>query len=299
MKYIIYVFLGACSYGVLSSIVKIAYSHGYTLGEVVGTQMLWGALITWAIYALIRRRASTGTAGEGTGSARVKASFKENMLLFGVGSFTVLTGLLYYGSLQYIPASLAIILLFQFTWIGVLLEAVTHRKWPSKIQLITLLFIFVGTGLAAGITKNGIASVPVWGLILGLLSAFSYSFFIFFSGKTAPRLNPIYRSAWMSTGGVVLVFVIFPPVYLFNGTLEMSLVWFGLLLGLFGAVIPTLFFTIGIPKIGVGLASILGSAELPVAIICSTLLLHEHVLLPQWIGVMLIILCVTLPRLKS
>jgi drug/metabolite transporter (DMT)-like permease len=299
MKYILYVFLGACSYGVLSSIVKIAYSHGYTLGEVVGTQMLWGTLITWAIYALMQKRASTKKTDVVASSAHVKASTKEKLLLFGVGSFTVSTGLLYYGSLQYIPASLAIILLFQFTWIGVLLEAVTNRKWPSKIQLITLLFIFVGTGLAAGITKNGIASVPFWGLILGLLSAVSYSFFIFFSGKTAPRLNPIYRSAWMSTGGVFLVFVIFPPAYLFNGTLEMSLLWFGLLLGLFGAVIPTLFFTIGIPKIGVGLASILGSAELPVAIICSTLLLHEHILLSQWIGVGLILLCVTVPRLKA
>jgi drug/metabolite transporter (DMT)-like permease len=294
MKYILYVFLGACSYGVLSTIVKIAYGYGYSLGEVVGIQMLWGTLITWMISLLIKKKSSVPKQK----IPPIHASLKDKLLLLLVGTFIVTTGLLYYGCLQSIPASLAIILLFQFTWMGVFLEAITQRKWPNRLQLISLLFIFMGTGLAAGITTKGINSAPVGGIVLGLLSAVSYTIFIFFSGKTAPRLDPIYRSAWMSTGGLLLVFLIFPPFYLFNGTLEFTLLLLGLLLGLFGAVIPTLCFTIGIPKIGTGFASILGSAELPVAMICSTLLLHEQVLILQWVGVFMILLCVTLPRLK-
>jgi drug/metabolite transporter (DMT)-like permease len=302
MKYVIYVFLGACSYGVLSSIVKIAYTHGYSLGEVVGTQMLWGTLITWTISVIMQKRTAAKLQKEVVNTEVFfpkRASLKEKLLLLAVGTFIVMTGLLYYGSLQHIPASLAIILLFQFTWIGVLLEALTKRKWPSRLQSITLLLIFIGTGLAAGITRSGIASAPLWGIVLGLLSAISYTLFIFFSGKTVPRLDPIYRSAWMSTGGLLLVFIIFPPVYFFNGTLEITLLFFGLLLGLFGAVIPTLCFTIGIPRIGTGFASILGSAELPVAMICSTLLLHEHVGFLQWVGVVLILLSISLPRLRE
>jgi drug/metabolite transporter (DMT)-like permease len=300
LKYMIYVFLGACSYGVLSSIVKIAYTYGYTLGEVVGTQMLWGTLITWTISIIMQRRSFVKQQQEAvtTPVNLVKrASLTEKLLLVAVGTFMVMTGLLYYGSLQHIPASLAIILLFQFTWIGVLIEALARRRWPSKLQSITLVLLFIGTGLAAGITRSGIASAPLWGIMLGLLSAISYTFFIFFSGKTVPRLDPIYRSAWMSTGGLLFVFILFPPSYLFNGSLEFTLLGFGLLLGLFGAVIPTILFTIGIPKIGTGLASILGSAELPVAMIWSTLLLHEHLGLLQWIGVVIILLCISLPNL--
>lgn len=294
MKYVIYVFLGACSYGVLSSIVKLAYTHDYSLGEVVGTQMLWGTLITWLISTIMKRKHTRKAA-----AIKIqKATLKEKLLLLAVGTFMVMTGLLYYGSLQHIPASLAVILMFQFIWIGVLLEAITKRQWPSKLQLITLLLVFIGTGLAAGLSKNGLASAPLSGIILGLLSAVSYTLFIFFSGKTVPRLDPIYRSAWMSTGGLLLVFILFPPLYLLDGSLEITLLLFGLLLGLFGAVIPTLCFTIGIPKIGSGFASILGSAELPVAMICSTLLLHEQVFLLQWLGVGLILLCVSLPNLK-
>jgi drug/metabolite transporter (DMT)-like permease len=301
MRHVIYVFLGACSYGVLSTIVKLAYNQGYSLGEVVGTQMLWGTLITWIFSAMMQRKAKAKLQAENRNKQiilPIKATLKEKFQLSAVGSFTVITGLLYYGSLQHINASLAIILLFQFTWIGVLLEAISKRQWPSKLQLTTLLVLFIGTGLAAGISKNGIASAPLIGVVLGLLSAVSYTLFIFFSGKTVPRLDPIYRSAWMSTGGLLFVFILFPPLYLFNGTLEITLLFFGLLLGLFGAVIPTICFTIGIPKIGTGFASILGSAELPVAMICSTLLLHEHVLLLQWVGVVLILISISLPRLK-
>jgi hypothetical protein len=32
------VFIGAASFGLLSTIVKLAYAEGYTLGEITGTQ---------------------------------------------------------------------------------------------------------------------------------------------------------------------------------------------------------------------------------------------------------------------
>ena len=43
------VFLGACSFGVLSSIVKTAYKAGYTLGQVTGVQNLFGMLMLWIL----------------------------------------------------------------------------------------------------------------------------------------------------------------------------------------------------------------------------------------------------------
>src|SRR2546428_5974619 len=100
MKYILYVFLGACSYGVLSTIVKISYAHGYSLGEVVGTQMLWGTLITWMIAMIVRKRALTqkpAKVHEKGVTLRIQASPREKLQLLVVGAFTVVTGLLYYG----------------------------------------------------------------------------------------------------------------------------------------------------------------------------------------------------------
>ena len=43
----ILVFLGACSFGVLSTIVKTAYGEGFVVGEITGSQTFFGFLFLW------------------------------------------------------------------------------------------------------------------------------------------------------------------------------------------------------------------------------------------------------------
>ncbi|MNW65137.1 EamA-like transporter family protein [compost metagenome] len=69
------------------------------------------------------------------------------------------------------------------------------------------------------------------------------------------------------------------------------------MLGLFGAFIPPVLFAIGVPHIGGGMAGILGAAELPVAVLLSSFVLHEQVSGLQWTGVVLVLLGVMLPEL--
>ncbi|WP_083606630.1 MULTISPECIES: EamA family transporter [Paenibacillus] len=302
LKYLLSVLIGAMSYGILSTIVVLAYGEGYQLGEVVGTQLLTGCILAWllALYTKVRqarKQRSQGIRPAAAQQASPALTWKQRLLLMMAGAPTVVTGLVYYQSLRYIPASLAIILLFQFTWISVLIQAVSKRQRPDKVTLLTLLLLFGGTLLAAGIIDQGAAHFNALGLTLGLLSAVSYSMFIIFSGKAVPSAHPAYRSAWMVTGGLLLLFVIFPPYFLFNGLLWGQLLLFGFLLGLFGAFIPPVLFAIGVPHIGGGMAGILGAAELPVAVLLSSFVLHEQVSGLQWTGVVLVLLGVVLPEL--
>ncbi|WP_379152961.1 EamA family transporter [Paenibacillus sp. sgz5001063] len=301
LKYLLSVLLGAMSYGILSTIVVLAYGEGYQLGEVVGTQLLTGCILAWllALYTKVRQTRKQRRQGITPAAARQESpalTWKQRLLLMMAGAPTVVTGLVYYQSLRYIPASLAIILLFQFTWISVLIQAVSKRQRPDKVTLLTLLLLFGGTLLAAGIMDQGAAHFNTLGLTLGLLSAVSYSMFIIFSGKAVPSAHPAYRSAWMVTGGLLLLFIIFPPYFLFNGLLWGQLLLFGFLLGLFGAFIPPVLFAIGVPHIGGGMAGILGAAELPVAVLLSSFVLHEQVSGLQWTGVVLVLLGVVLPE---
>ncbi|WP_150268784.1 EamA family transporter [Paenibacillus tepidiphilus] len=302
MKYLISVLVGAMSYGILSTIVVLAYGEGYQLGEVVGTQLLTGCILAWllALYTKWKASRKEQNAVKQTAApklAPVRLTWKQRLLLMLAGAPTVVTGLLYYQSLRYIPASLAIILLFQFTWISVLIQAVSKRQRPDKITVLTLLLLFGGTLLAAGILNQETAGFDLLGLSLGLLSAVSYSLFIIFSGKAVPAAHPAYRSAWMVTGGLLLLCILFPPYFLFNGLLWGQLLLYGFLLGLFGAFIPPLLFAIGVPHIGGAMAGILGAAELPVAVLLSSFVLHEQVSGLQWAGVVLVLLGVALPEL--
>lgn len=312
MKYLLSVLIGASSYGVLSTIVVLAYGQGYQLGEVVGTQLLTGCILAWllAMYTAWKERRNkgrqSGTAEDpAAGSAKSGASanrspkltWKHRLLLMLAGTPTAITGLLYYHSLRYIPASLAIVLLFQFTWISVLVQAVSKRQRPNGIMLLTLVLLLGGTLFAAGLMEQKAANFPMIGIALGLLSAVSYTLFILFSGKAIPSVHPAYRSAWMITGGLVLVFILFPPYFLFNGLLWSQLLLFGFLLGLFGAFIPPVLFAVGVPHIGEGMAGILGAAELPVAVLLSSFVLREHVTMLQWGGVIIVLFGVMLPEL--
>ncbi|MDI4649709.1 EamA family transporter [Cohnella hashimotonis] len=304
MKYYVAVLAGAMSYGILSTIVVLAYGRGYQLGEVVGSQLLIGVILSWllVIYTKFKQSRKKRPAGQVQDAARLpsgslRLKWKQRVILMVAGTPTVITGLVYYQSLRYIPASLAIILLFQFTWISVLIQALMRRQRPNKVTLFTLLVLFGGTLIAAGFLEQGLGKINVWGIALGLMSAVSYSLFVLFSGKVVPEAHPVYRSAWMVTGGFVLLCILFPPAFLFNGLLWSPLLVIGLLLGFFGAFIPPVLFVYGVPHIGGGMAGIMGAVELPVAVLMSATVLREHVSGWQWIGVAVVLVGVALPEL--
>ncbi|WP_027084675.1 EamA family transporter [Cohnella panacarvi] len=300
MKYSVSVLLGAISYGILSTIVVKAYDHGYSLGEVVGSQLLTGCLLAWALVGALRlmkrRRSNRHVRGETAVPAETRGlTWKQRVTLLLAGMPTAITGLLYYESLRTISNSLAILLLFQFTWMGVVIQAIHTRKRPSGTTLLTLAVLFGGTLLAAGITE-GAGHLNGKGVVYGLLSAASYTIFIIVSGKAVPHAKATTRSAWMITGGLLLVFVLFPPHFLTDGTIVGPLLLFGALLGFFGAFLPPLLFTYGVPHIGGGMAGILGAAELPVAVSLSAIVLGEDVSAIRWLGIALVLAGVAIPE---
>ncbi|MBA2939848.1 EamA family transporter [Paenibacillus sp. CGMCC 1.16610] len=294
MKYIFFVLAGACSYGLLSTFVKKAYESGFNVGDVVGSQSLFGVIMLWILVFL-----TTKSAKETSSSKEMKVTRRQVLTLMIVGTTTGLTGIFYYTALQYISASFAIILLFQFTWIGILLEALVERKRPGKDKILSLIILFAGITMASGYLGRDHEAVSWIGVSLGLLSAVTYTLFIWFSGKTAKNIAPITRSAIMLSGSFVLIMFLFPPHFLINGSLHEMLLPWALLLALFGIVIPPLFYAIGVPRVGGGLATILSAAELPAAVIMSYFVLNESVNWLQWFGVGITMFGIALPEIMK
>jgi len=272
--YAFIVFLGGCCYGILSTFVKLAYANGFSVTEVTGGQYLFGSLISWGLVLLTKRKG-------------ISRNQTIKLLLSGIPFG--LTGVFYYQSLQTLNASLAIILLFQFVWIGTLIEWIFYKKKPSKVNLFAIMILLIGSILAAGIISNGIISLSWQGTMWGLLAAVTFSTFIFLSGSVGTNVPPLLKSAILSTGGLIVVFLVFPPIYLVNLPVLLGVAPYGLLLGFFGVVLPPLLFSIGMPHIGPGLGTILTTSELPVAVSMSALVLKEDVGVVQWIGVIFIL----------
>lgn len=285
LKNSFFVFLGACCFGILSTVVKLAYQEGFLFQEVMISQFGTGWLILLLLMLFFGRQKVTG---------------KQFLRLAGVGLCTCLTGVTYYLALQSIPASIAVVLLFQFTWIGVIIEAVVKRQWPDKSTVISVIILFVGTMMAGGMLGAGEIQLNWKGTLLGLTAALMMALFVFFSGRVETQMSPITRSFYTSTGGLILLTILFTPkVYTEISLFDNGLWLFGLILGVFGVVLPVLLFALGAPKISTGLATILGAGELPVAVIASVLVLSEQVSALQWIGVIVILLGIAYPQIAA
>lgn len=280
---VLLVLAGACSYGVLSVIMKSAFSAGFTPVELSGGQLVFGTLIMSGVALFLSRQ---------------RFRLRHLLILLPSGLMMAGTSLFYHRAVSEIPASLAIVLLFQFTWIGVLIECIADRKWPGPEKWASLVLLGIGTVLASGLMESGLHDVSATGLIYGLLSGFTFAMVIFLSGRLAPDVNPYLRSAVSIGMAALCLSLVYPPTFLINGRLWDGLLPYALLVACFGSAIPILCLSIGVPRIGNGLATILSAAELPAVVLLSSLVLHEQVSLYKWSGVLLILAAIAVPQIK-
>ncbi|MEJ9221209.1 EamA family transporter [Paenibacillus glucanolyticus] len=282
LKYALLVFLGACSYGSLSTIIKLGMKDGFSMQQLVGSQYFFGWVMLLLLVLLFSRK---------------KLGMKLGLSLLVAGITISLTGIFYGFAVEELPASIAIVLLFQFTWIGVILEAIVDRKFPSREKCISMVILLIGTILAGGILEPSVGGITAKGVIFGLMSAVSFAFYIFVSGRVATQVPAVNKSLYMTTSALIIILMVFSPSFIYDGAIPDGLWKFGLPLGLLGIVIPVLFFSIGVPKLGSGLGAILGAAELPAAVVASVLILHEEVSLLRWVGIIVVLLGIATPQL--
>lgn len=306
LKGVFLVGLGATSYGMLATFVKMAYGEGFTTAEVTSSQFLFGIIGILLINAFQRKR---------NNNTATKASQKNITQLMVAGTSTGLTSIFYYLAVKFdIPVSIAIVLLMQTVWMGVLLEMFLEKKLPSQIKIIAVVIVLVGTTLATNLIDTKISLNPL-GVFFGMLAAASFTTTMFTANRVATNISSAQRSLYMLLGGgiVVLLFAlitqiipnqsqamsetlgIFSTAQDFNFTIFLK--W-GIVLSLFGTIIPPMLLNAGFPHTGIGLGSIVSSLELPVSVLMAYFLLNEKVVLMQWIGIILIILAIVIMNIK-
>ncbi|MFS0821153.1 EamA family transporter [Bacillus sp. 1P02SD] len=285
-KGILFVLLGAGCFGFTPIFAKLGFSYGYSLGQINIVQMIISSFLLWSI-TLIKRPSFKGLN---------KKNVPQIMI---TGCFIGLTSIFYYGSMQYLPASLAIILMFQFVWIGIILEWIFSKIKPAPITILSIVLILIGVFFASNIVNGNIQGLPFKGILFGILSAFTYAGFIFFSGKVAVDVDPLTRTSLMATGSTILILVLFMREIPSVLPLETDLLTVTVGVSLFGAVLPPLFFAVGSPLVPGGIANILTSIELPIAILSASLILSETVTGLQWLGTIIILAAIALNELGS
>ena len=283
LKGVFLVGLGATSYGMLATFVKIAYGEGFTTPEVTIAQFVYGILGMLLINLFQKAK---------KGNEVVKASKKNITQLMLAGTSLGMTSIFYYLAVKYIPVSIAIVLLMQTVWMGVLFEMILEKKRPSTKKIISVIIVLTGTAFATNLIQSNV-ELDWRGIVLGLLAATSFTTTMFTANRVATNISSAQRSLYMLLGGAVIVtgFAIATQTAPFN--FEIFMKW-GIILALFGTIIPPLLFNAGFPLTGIGLGSIVSALELPVSVLMAYFLLNEKVILIQWIGIVLIILAIVI-----
>ena len=284
----ILVALGASSYGMLTTFVKMAYEEGFTTYEVTFAQLLIGFLGLTVLNLFYKGKKREHS---------IPTSRKSVLKLILAGSSLGLTSIFYYLAVQYITVSIGIVLLMQSVWMGVALDAIIHKEKPTPLKVLAVFIILAGTLLATNVLFESF-ELDIRGIMFGLLAAASYTITIYSSNTVSTELPSLVRSKWMMLGGLIIISVITLPTLIQEFNLEIFYVW-GPILALFGTILPPLFLTTGMPKLNVGIGVIITSIELPVAVCMAYLLLNEVVTLPQWLGIILILFSIVVMNLKT
>jgi len=287
LKGVILVALGASSYGMLATFVKLAYSEGYTTAEVTSSQFIYG-IIGILIINLFQKNKH---------KKDVSNASKSNIFnLMLAGTSLGMTSVFYYLCVKYIDVSIAIVLLMQTVWMGVILEWILEKKAPSFQKTVSVFIVLVGTVFATNIINNDI-TIDWRGILFGLLAAASFTTTMFTANRVATNISSAQRSLYMLLGGAVIVFGfgVFTQNTAFN--LEIFMKW-GIFLALFGTIIPPMLMNAGFPLTGIGLGSIVSALELPVSVLMAFFILNEQVVGLQWIGIILIIFAIILMNIN-
>lgn len=287
LKGVFLVGLGATSYGMLATFVRMAYDENFTTAEVTTSQVIYG-IIGLLIINSFQRIKNKNTA--------VKASRNNILHLMIAGTSTGLTSVCYYLSVHYIPVSIGIVLLMQTVWMGVLAEMLLEKKWPSRTKIIAVIIVLTGTALATNIINTDVA-LDWRGVMWGLLAAASYTTMMFTANRVATQISSAQRSLFMILGGAVIVFGFGFATQTTPFNFEIFMKW-GLILAIFGTIIPPMLLNVGFPLTGIGLGSIVSALELPVSVMMAYILLHEEVLLLQWIGILLILFAIIMMNIN-
>ena len=120
------------------------------------------------------------------------------------GTSLGMTSVFYYLAVRYINVSIAIVLLMQTVWMGVILEYILDKVIPSTQKIISVIMVLIGTILATNLLHSEL-SLDWRGIAWGILAASSFTTTMFTANRIASHITSHKRSLYMLLGGGIIV----------------------------------------------------------------------------------------------
>ena len=216
----------------------------------------------------------------------------------GLGALTCTTSILYCYAMSVLPAPVALTLLFQFTWMGLVWQTIMTRRAPRFVEVASAAVIVLGTVFASGVYRTGLAGYDPVALLCALGAAVTCSLFVTLSGKVKALCSNEQRGLVVCLGAGVMSLAACPD-YLVSGVVFQGILPFAAVADFFGLMCPVLLFGLGSPHLPAGLSTVMAAAELPAGLFIAMVVLGEPLGVVEWLGVVVILAGVCLAQAPS
>lgn len=282
------IILAGCFWGSMGIFVRRLTEYGFTAVQIVSIRVTLAALF-FCIILLIKDRSG------------FRIALRDLPLFLGLGFGSILFfTVCYFTAITMMPLSTAAILLYTSPiWIMLMSVLFFHEKLSEK-KLLALALAFAGCVLVSGISGEGIT---LTGLLVGLGSGLGYGLYSILGTVALRKYSPYTVTAYTFLFAAAGSWLICGPADMiskFTAAQDpVSLLLFCGLTALVTAVIPFLFYTLGLRTVEASRAGILATVEPLVATLVGILAFSEPLTLLPALGILLILSAVIILNRKA
>ena len=282
------IILAGCFWGSMGIFVRRLTEYGFTAVQIVSIRVTLAALF-FCIILLIKDRSG------------FRIALRDLPLFLGLGFGSILFfTVCYFTAITMMPLSTAAILLYTSPiWIMLMSVLFFHEKLNGK-KLLALALAFAGCVLVSGISGEGIT---LTGLFVGLGSGLGYGLYSILGTVALRKYSPYTVTAYTFLFAAAGSWLICGPADMISKFTAaqgpVSLLLFCGLTALVTAVIPFLFYTLGLRTVEASRAGILATVEPLVATLVGILAFSEPLTLLPALGILLILSAVIILNRKA
>lgn len=262
------VILSAAGFGVMPIFALYAYQAGVNVATLLFLRFALAACVFF-LYIFGRFK-----------MIKITRSHLISLLILG-GVLYPLQASFYFSAVKYIPASLAVLLLYTYPIFVTGFSLVFDKEKLTKQVLASIVFCFLGLALVLG---TSFGAINFFGAFLALAAAIVYSCYITLGNRVVKQFLPVATSAFIVLFASLSLLV----TGFFTGAIDFHFqagAWLPIGgLALFSTVFSIFTFFRGLELIGSTRAAILSMTEPLVTIAFSALLFSERLTLPQILG---------------
>ncbi len=193
-----------------------------------------------------------------------KLTLKEWISIIVIGMFGYyISSFLDFWGLQFISAGLERLILFTYPTMVVFFGVIIYKKRISRVQLLALLLSYAGIAIAFVADIKMANNSNVWlGSILVFTCAFTYAIYVFSSGQLIPKVGTVKFTSYAmlaSTVGILLHYLIQNQFQFHLLHFAPKVYWYSIMMAVFTTVLPSLFISEGIKRIGSSNVAIVSS----------------------------------------